>query len=60
MEQLTTAEAIAGFLTPTAIFLILLALHCVIPARRVDGYDHPNTVGARYRLNGASSSLRRC
>ena len=51
---MTNLEAIAGFLTPTAIFAILLVLHSVLPARRVLGYAHPNTSEepVRYRLNG--------
>ena len=50
MSGLTTWQAVAAFLTPTAIFAILVALHIVLPARRVDGYARvtPN----RYRLNG--------
>jgi len=50
MSGLTTWQAVTAFLTPTAVFAILLALHIVIPARRVDGYARvtPN----RYRLNG--------
>ena len=52
MTELTTLEAVAGFLSPTALFVILLVLHSVIPALRVDGYAHPNTEPAQYRLNG--------
>ncbi len=50
MSGLTTWQAVAAFLTPTAIFVILLALHIVLPARRVDGYTRVTT--NRYRLNG--------
>lgn len=51
---MTNLEAIAGFLTPTAAFVLLLALHAVLPARRVSGYAHPNTsqTPVGYRLNG--------
>ena len=54
MTDLTTAQTVAAFLTPTAVFAILLALHAIIPARHVDGYAHPSAAGAvdRYRLNG--------
>ena len=50
MSDLTPWQAISAFLTPTVVFAILLALHIVLPARRVDGYVRvtPN----RYRLNG--------
>ena len=50
MSGLTTSQAVAAFLTPAAVFAILLALHIVLPARHVDGYTRvtPN----RYRLNG--------
>lgn len=48
-----TWQAIAGFLTPAAVFAILLALHAIIPALRVDGYAHPGAgPRAQYRLNG--------
>ena len=40
MSELTTFHAVAGFLTPTAIFAILLALHVILPAHRVEGYAH--------------------
>ncbi len=54
MSELTTLQAVAGFLTPTALFAILLALHVVLPAYRVDGYAHRKVEGTppRYRLNG--------
>ena len=50
MSGLATWQAVVAFLTPTAVFAILLGLHVVLPARRVDGYARvtPN----RYRLNG--------
>ena len=51
---MTNLEAIAGFLAPTAVFAILLALHGALPARRATGYAHPNTTQTpeTYRLNG--------
>ena len=54
MSDLTTLQEVAAFLTPTAVFTILLALHAAIPARHVDGYAHPSGSGTpdRYRLNG--------
>jgi len=54
MTEPDTWHAVAGFLTPVAIFAILLALHIVIPARRVDGYAHRGAgdTPVRYRLNG--------
>ena len=54
MSELTTFQAVAGFLTPTAIFAILLALHVVLPAYRVEGYAHRQVSGTppQYRLNG--------
>ena len=54
MSDLTTLQEVAAFLTPTAVFAILLALHAAIPARHVDGYAHPSGGGTpdRYRLNG--------
>ena len=54
MSELTTLQAVAGFLTPTAVIAILLALHIVLPALRVDGYAHKQMEAppTRYRLNG--------
>ena len=52
MAEGTTLEAVAGFLSPTALFVVLVVLHSVIPARRVAGYAHPNTEATEYRLNG--------
>ena len=59
MSGLTTTQAIAGFLTPAAIFVILLALHVVLPAYRVEGYAHRNLGAAppQYRLNGLAVFL---
>lgn len=52
--ELTTLQAVAGFLTPAILFAILLALHVALPAIRVDGYAHRKVSGTppRYRLNG--------
>ena len=50
MSGLTPWQAVAAFLTPTALFAILLALHIVLPARRVEGYAR--VTPSRYRLNG--------
>ena len=54
MTELTTAQTVAAFLTPTAVFALLLALHALIPGRHVDGYAHPSAseIPNRYRLNG--------
>ena len=54
MSELITLQAVAGFLAPTALFAILLALHVVLPAQYVDGYAHRNVAATppRYRLNG--------
>ena len=59
MTELTTTQTVAAFLTPAAVFAILLALHAIIPARRVDGYTHPSAAGMpnRYRLNGLAVFL---
>lgn len=51
MAELTTMEAVVGFLTPAVLFVLMLALHVVFPALRVDGYSHPNTAPAQHRLN---------
>ena len=50
MSDLTTWRAVAAFLTPTVIFAILLVLHIVLPALRVEGYTR--VTSHRYRLNG--------
>ena len=50
MSSLTPWQAVAAFLTPTALFAILLALHIILPARRVEGYAR--VTPSRYRLNG--------
>ena len=50
MSGLSPWQAVAAFLTPTALFAILLALHIILPARRVEGYAR--VTPSRYRLNG--------
>ena len=47
-------DALFGFLTPWAIFGVLLVLHLVVPARHVVGYVTDEKTGEplRYRLNG--------
>ena len=55
MSDLTTWQAVAAFLTPTAIFAIFLALHVALPARRVSG--HARVKQDRYRLNGLAVFL---
>ena len=44
----------AAMLLPLLVYLIVLALHLVLPARRVDGYVRDPETGQplRYRLNG--------
>ena len=43
-----------GFLLPLFVYALVLALHLVVPARRVDGYVRDAATGRplRYRLNG--------
>ena len=52
--ELSRTEAIAGFLTPLAIFAAFAVAQIVLPARRVPGYViNPETGEPRnYRLNG--------
>ncbi len=53
MSDANTWQAVAAFLTPVAVFAILLVLHIVLPARHVDGYAYRGAAGTpRYRLNG--------
>jgi protein-S-isoprenylcysteine O-methyltransferase Ste14 len=51
---LSGTEAVAGFLTPLAVFAVFLLAQVILPARRVPGYvDDPTTGEPRnYRLNG--------
>lgn len=44
----------AGFFAPWAIYALMLLLHLVLPARKVDGYVADESTGKtlRYRLNG--------
>lgn len=46
----------AGFFAPWAIYAVVLALHLLLPARRVAGYVRDERTGEplRYRLNGLS------
>ena len=52
--ELSRTEAIAGFLTPLAIFAVFFLAQFILPARRVTGYVvNPETGEPRnYRLNG--------
>ncbi len=52
--ELSRTEAIAGFLTPLAIFAVFFVVQLVLPGRRVPGYVvDPETGEPRpYRLNG--------
>ena len=52
--ELSGTEAIAGFLTPLAIFAVFFLAQIILPARRVPGYVvNPDTGEPRnYRLNG--------
>ena len=52
--ELSTTEAIAGFLTPLAIFLAFFLAQLILPGRRVTGYVvNPETGEPRnYKLNG--------
>ena len=52
--ELSRVEAIAGFLTPLAIFAAFFLAQLILPGRRVPGYViNPETGKARsYRLNG--------
>ena len=40
MFDADTWQTVAAFLTPIAIFAILLVVHVVLPARQVDGYGY--------------------
>ena len=52
--ELSGMEAVAGFLTPLAIFALFFVAQLILPARRVTGYVvNPETGEPRnYRLNG--------
>ena len=52
--ELSGAEAIAGFLTPLAIFAVFALAQIILPARRVPGYVIDEATGEprSYRLNG--------
>jgi delta14-sterol reductase len=47
-------DIVAGFFAPWIIYAVILALHLVLPARRVEGYVRDSKTGEllRYRLNG--------
>ena len=58
MSDADAWQTVAAFLTPTAIFAILLLLHVGIPAFRVDGYAYRGAEATpRYRLNGLAVFL---
>ena len=48
------SHLLVGFFSGWAVFAVVLALHLVLPARRVEGYARDEHSGAllRYRLNG--------
>ena len=52
--EFTGMEAVAGFFTPLAIFVVFFLAQMILPARRVPGYViNPDTGEPRqYRLNG--------
>ena len=52
--ELSTAEAIAGFFTPLAIFAAFFLAQVILPGRRVPGYVTDEKTGQprQYRLNG--------
>ena len=53
MFDVLTWQTIAAVLVPTVVFAILLVLHVLIPALRVDGYAYRGAAETpRYRLNG--------
>jgi hypothetical protein len=45
---------VAGFFAPWIIYALMLLLHLVLPARKVDGYVTDESTGKllKYRLNG--------
>ena len=54
LVELSGTEAIAGFLTPLAIFVVFALAQIILPARRVPGYVIDENTGEprSYRLNG--------
>ncbi len=53
ISDANTWQTAAAFLTLATVFAILVVLHAVLPARRVDGYAYRGAAGTpRYRLNG--------
>jgi delta14-sterol reductase len=50
---MTPLSFVPGFLWPLVVYAVVLGLHLVVPARRVDGYVKDGAgVRLRYRLNG--------
>jgi len=47
-------ESVAGFLAPLLVYALILGLHLLLPARRIEGYVRDAQSGRRlrYRLNG--------
>ena len=53
MSDANIWQTAVAFLTPAAVFAILVVLHAVLPARRVDGYAYRGAARTpRDRLNG--------
>jgi delta14-sterol reductase len=54
MTDLAAADFAAGFFAPWIIYAVILGLHLVLPARKVEGYVNDPATGRplRYRLNG--------
>ena len=52
--ELEGMEAVAGFLTPLAVFAVVFVAQVILPARRVPGYviDEQTGQPRNYRLNG--------
>jgi delta14-sterol reductase len=48
------SDVIAGFFAPWIIYVVILGLHLLLPARKVEGYVRDSRTGTllRYRLNG--------
>ena len=52
--ELRGMQAVAGFLTPLAVFFVVFVAQVILPARRVPGYviDEKTGQPRNYRLNG--------
>ena len=52
--ELSQTEAILGFLTPLAIFVLFFLVQLILPGRWVEGYVTDRETGEprRYKLNG--------